>query len=147
MKSLRRLGLFTLTLSVVAALTGVVGKAASTITTPNSSVVNYTLEAGATSSPVTPATNQPVIIIGANIGTTDFAVSTVTLVHIPAKTLKWVGIEPTGSTVHNGSASLGTHIIYLDASSKVAIQVFSADEFVIHNGSTGSQSGSVKLIW
>jgi hypothetical protein len=147
MRSLRRLGLFTLSLSVVAALTAVVGNAASTITTPNSALINYTLTSGATSSPVTPATNQPVLVIGANIGTTDFAVSTVTLVHIPSKEIKWIGIEPTGALTHNGSAALGTHIIYLDNTSKVSLEVFSADQFVIHNASTGSESGSVKLIW
>lgn len=147
MRSLRRLGLFTLSMSVVAALTAVVGNAASTITTPNSAVMNYTLTSGATSSPITPATNQPVLVIGANIGTTDFAVSTVTLVHIPSKEIKWVGIEPSGSTIHNGSASLGTHIVYLDSGSKVSLEIFSADQFVIHNGATTSESGSVKLIW
>ena len=147
MRSLRRLGLSALSLSVIAALTAVVGNAASTISTPNSAVVNYTLTSGATSSPITPATNQPVLIIGANIGTTDFAVSTVTLVHIPAKEMKWVGIEASGAAVHNGSAALGTHIVYLDSSNKVSLEVFSADQFVIHNGATSSESGSVKLIW
>jgi hypothetical protein len=148
MKSFHRLAVLALSLIIIAAFTGIIGKAAVTIVTPNSATVNYTLAAGATSSPVAPATNQPVMVIGANIGTTDFAVSTVTLVHIPGTMLRWVGIEAaTGVIVHNGSAALGTHIIWLDNSNKVALQVFSADQFVIHNGSTGTQSGSVKLIW
>ncbi len=147
MKSLQRLGLFAVSLTIVAALTGIVGKAAVTVTTPNSATVNYTLAAGATSSPITPATNQPVIVIGSNIGTTDFAVSTITLVHIPGKMLKWIGQEVSGSAIHGGSTTVGTHIVYLDSSSKVALQVFSADEFVIHNGGTTIHTGSVKLIW
>ena len=133
MKSLQRLGIFALSLFVVAALTEVVGKAAITVTT--------------TSSGITPVTNQPVIVLGSNIGTTDYAVSSVTLVHIPTKGMKWVGIEATGGIVHTGGSAVGTHIVWLDSSSKVALQVLSADEFVIHNGATTSQSGSVKLIW
>jgi hypothetical protein len=148
MRSLYRMGVFAISLIVVVAITGIVGKAAVTVTTPNSATVNYTLAAGATSSPITPASNQPVIVIGANIGTSNFAVSNLTLVHIPGTMMRWVGIEAaTGVIVHNGSSALGTHIIWLDNSNKVALQVFSADQFVIHNGSTGSQSGSVKLIW
>jgi len=148
MKILHRLGVFAVSLIVVATLSEVVGKAAVTISTPNSVVVNYTLAAGATSSPIAPATNQPVIIIGSNIGTTDSGVSTLTLVRIPGVMMRWVGMEAgTGATVHNGSAALGTHIIWLDQSNKVALEVFSADDFVINNASTATQSGSVKLIW
>ncbi len=148
MKILQRIGVFAVALLVVAALSGVVGKAAVTLTTPNSSLINYTLGAGATSSAITPATNQPVIVIGSNNGTTDFAVSTLTMVHIPGVMLRWVGIEAgTGALTHGGSTTLGSHILYLDQSDKVSLEVFSADSFVIHNGNTASESGTVKLIW
>jgi hypothetical protein len=148
MKILHRLGVFAVSILVFATLSEIVGKAAVTLTTPNSAIVNYTLASGATSSPIAPATNQPVIVIGANIGTTDFAVSNITLVHIPGVMIRWIGIEAgTGTVIHGGSAALGTHIVWLDDSNKVALQVFSADEFVIHNGATTSESGSVKLIW
>ena len=148
MKALQRLAVFAASLLIVAALSQIVGKAAVAITTPNSTVVNYTLAAGATSSPITPATNQPVIIIGSNITTTDFAVSTVTMVHIPSIMMRWVGMEAgSGTVVHNGSATLGTHIIWLDQSNKVSLEVFSSDQFVINNASTATQSGTVKLIW
>jgi hypothetical protein len=148
MKLLQRLGVLALALIVVATLSEVIGKAAVTIATPNSALVNYTLAPGATSSAITPAVNQPVIVIGANITTTDFAVATLTLVHIPGIMMRWVGIEAgSGALTHNGSAALGTHILWLDQSNKVALQVFSADAFVIHNGATTSESGSVKLIW
>ena len=147
MKTLQRFGVLFASLLVVAVLFEVVGKAAVTISTPNSSIVNYTLAAGATSAAITPVTNQPVLIIGSNIGTTDFAVSNVTLVHIQSVMMRWVGIEPTGAVVHNGSTVLGTHIIWLDQSSKVSLEVLSADQFVINNASATTQSGSVKLIW
>ena len=148
MKILHRLGVFAVSILVFATLSEIVGKAAVTLTTPNSAIVNYTLASGATSSPIAPATNQPVIVIGANIGTTDFAVSNITLVHIPGVMIRWIGIEAgTGTVIHGGSAALGTHIVWLDDSNKVALQVFSDDEFVIHNGATTSESGSVKLIW
>jgi len=147
MKNLQRFGVLVASLLVIAVLSEVVGKAAVTISTPNSYTVNYVLAAGATSAAITAPTNQPVLIIGSNIGTTDFAVSNVTLVHIPALMMRWVGIEPTGVVVHNGSAALGTHIVWLDQSSKVSLEVLSADQFVINNASTTSQSGSVKLIW
>ncbi len=148
MKIFYRLGVLAVCLLVVAALSAVVGKAAVALSTPNSSVINYTLGAGATSSAITPATNQPVIVIGSNNTTTDFAVSTLTMVHIPGKMLKWVGIEAgSGALTHGGSTSVGSHIVYLDQSDKVSLEVFSADSFVIHNGNSTSESGSVKLIW
>jgi hypothetical protein len=148
MKSLKRLGLFAVSLMVVAALTEVVGKAAITVTTPNSAVVNYSLAPGATSSGITPVTNQPVIVIGADTTNTDFGVSTVTLIHVPSLGMRWVGIEPTsGTIVHTGSTAVGAHIIWIDFANKIGIQVLSADEFVIHNGGTTIHTGSVKLIW
>lgn len=148
MKSLKRLGLFTASLMVVAALTEIVGKAAVTVTTPNSAVVNYSLAPGATSAGITPATNEPVIVIGANTTTSDWAISTVTMIHVPTYGLRWVGIEATsGTVVHTGSTAVGTHIIWLDYYNKVGLQVLSADQFVIHNGGTVPQTGSVKLIW
>jgi hypothetical protein len=148
MKTLKRLGAFVASLLIVAVLSDVVGKAAVVIATPNSAVVNYSLAAGATSSPVTPVVNQPVIIIGSNIGTTDFAVSSLTMVHIQSVMLRWVGIEAgTGALTHGGSTTVGTHILWLDQSNKVSLEVFSADSFVIHNANTATESGSVKLIW
>jgi hypothetical protein len=147
MKNMRGLGVFAASLFVVAALTQIVGKAASTFVTANASSLNYTLAAGATTSPISPATNTAVIIVSDNVGTSDFAASSITMVHIPGVMLRWVGMEPNGSIVHGGSTALGTHIAYTDNSSKVSLEVFSADAFVVHNGSTTSQTGTVKLIW
>jgi hypothetical protein len=148
MKSLHRIGVFTLCLLTLAALTGILAKATATILTPNAAIVNYNLTAGGTSSPVTPITNQPVVVIGANTTATNFAVSTVTMIHIPSTMLKWVGQEAaTGAVTRGGSTVVGTHIIWLDATQKVGLQVFSADQFVIHNGAATTQAGSVKLIW
>ena len=148
MKSLHRFSVFTLSVLALSAVTSIVAKATTTILTPNAAVVNYNLFAGATSAAVTPTSNQPVMIIGANTTSTNFAASTVTLIHIPSTMLRWVGQEaPSGAATHGGSATVGTHIVWLDNSQKVGLQVLSADQFVIHNGATTTQAGSLKLIW
>ena len=45
------------------------------------------------------------------------------------------------------SAAAGTHIVYLDFSHQVDIQVASADTFVVHNASSGTRTGNVTVIW
>jgi hypothetical protein len=148
MKILQRLGIFAVSLMVVAALTEVVGKAAITAITPNAAVVSYSLAPGATSAGITPVTNQAVLVLGADTTNTDFGASMVTLNHMPTLGMRWVGIEPaTGTIVHTGSTAVGAHIIWIDQANKVGLQVLSADEFVIHNGGTTIHTGSVKLIW
>lgn len=149
MKSFRVFAVFAVLFAVIVVTGHVVARAAVTFTTPNSATVNYALVSGATSAAITPATNQPVILIGANTGSTNFSISTVTLVHIPSTMIRWVGLEanPSSTVVHGGSATPGTHVVYLDFSHTVDVEVFSADQFVIHNGSTTSNSGTIKLIW
>lgn len=149
MKTLRRLGVVTASLLVFAAMAGLVGKAAVTFTAPNSATINYTLAPGATSSAITPATNQPVILIGSNTDSTNFSVSNITLVHIPSTMIRWVGLEsaPSSTVIHGGSTTPGTHVVYLDNLHKVDVEIFSTDQVVIHNANTVSETGSLKLIW
>lgn len=146
---LRQLGVVAASVTALAVMATVVGKAAVTVTTPNAATVNYSLAAGATSAAITPATNQPVILIGANIGTATPSVSSATLVHIPSTIIRWVGLEsdPGGSISHGGSTTPGTHIIYLDSAHEVDVEILSADAIVIHNGSSNKETGSVKLIY
>ena len=149
MKSLRAFGVLAGSFVVMISAVRIVARAAVTITTPNSATVSYTLAPGATSGAITPVTNQPVLLMGANMTATDFSVSSVTLIHVPSTMIRWIGLEanPSATVIHGGSAAPGTHVVYLDYNHKVDVEVFSADEFVIHNGSTGSESGSIKLIW
>ena len=41
----------------------------------------------------------------------------------------------------------GTHILYLDYSHQVDIEVATTNSFRIHNGAAARRSGNVTLIW
>lgn len=144
-----RWGVLAISLGLLTITTGVVGKAASTFTAPNVASINYNLAPGATSSALTPATNTPVALIGANSTSADFSASSATLIHIPNKMIRWVGLEsvPSATIVHGGSTTPGTHIVYLDYDHKVDVEILSADEIDVHNSSSSTEAGTVKLIW
>jgi hypothetical protein len=71
------------------------------------------------------------------------------MLHVPSSFLEWTGIEsPAAAAITSGFSSVaGTHIVYLDFSHLVDIQVDTADSFRIHNGNTVAQTGQVTLIW
>ena len=137
------------TVIVTMLLAGVVGKAATTLTTANSAVTNYNLAAGATSSAITPPTNTGVLLLGSNSTSTNFSVGSVNLVHVSGKEIRWTGLEspPSGSIVHGASTTPGTHVVFLDYAHQVDVEILSADALVVHNKSTTAQAGSVKFIW
>lgn len=130
-------------------MAGVVGNAATTLSTPNSSIANYSLAAGATSASITPPTGTGILVIGSNTTTTDYSVASMNLVHLSGLAMRWAGLEaPPSVTVTQGSsANPGTHMIYLDASHTVDLEILSTDTMVIHNRGTVAQAGNVKLIW
>jgi hypothetical protein len=142
---------FTLLLATtVAVITlAVVMHAAQTITTPNEVVVNYSLAAGANSAAVTPVANVPVFVQGVQTAVGFRGVGHVSMLRIAGNFLEWTGIEsPAGAAITSGfSGVAGTHIVYLDFSHLVQIQVNSTDTFRIHNGNTQTQTGQVTLIW
>ncbi len=76
-------------------------------------------------------------------------VGQVALLHVPSSFLEWTGIEsPAAAALTSGfSGSAGTHILYLDYSHLVQIQVASADTFLIHNGNSITMTGVVTMIW
>lgn len=123
--------------------------ATQTITTPNASKVAYTLAAGASSAAVTPAENVPVLVMGVQNNLGYRGVGQVAMLHIASSFLEWTGIEsPASAAITSGfSGTAGTHIVYLDYSHLVDIQVASADTFIIHNANTIAMSGVVTLIW
>jgi hypothetical protein len=123
--------------------------ATQTISTPNASKVSYNLSAGASSAAVNPAESVPVLVMGVQNNLGYRGVGQVSMLHVPSSFLEWTGIEsPAAAAITSGfSGTAGTHIVYLDYSHLVDIQVASTDTFVIHNANTISMSGVVTLIW
>jgi hypothetical protein len=123
--------------------------ATQTIVTPNASKVAYSRAAGASSAAVTPAESVPVLVIGVQNDLGYRGVGQVTMLHVPSSFLEWTGIEsPAAAAITSGfSGTAGTHIVYLDYSHLVDIQVASTDTFIIHNANTIAMAGVVTLIW
>jgi len=123
--------------------------ATQSITTPNASKVSYTLAAGASSAAVNPAESVPVLVMGVQNNLGYRGVGQVAMLHVPSSFLEWSGIEsPASAAITSGfSGTAGTHIVYLDYSHLVDIQVASTDTFIIHNANTIAMSGVVTLIW
>jgi hypothetical protein len=138
-------------------LTGFVGvvalsigvHATQVITTPNTLKVPYNLNAGASSAAINPAESVPVLVIGVQNNLGYRGVGQVTMLHVPSSFLEWTGIEsPASAAITSGfSGTAGTHIVYLDYSHLVDIQVASTDTFVIHNANTIAMAGVVTLVW
>jgi len=130
----------------------VVANATQTITTPNAAFISFNLVPGANSAAITPATNRSVLVMGCTTRISFPGVGQVSLIHIPSNIMQWVGVEAyNGSTakVTQGlSATAGTHIVYIDFSNFVDIQVASADTIRVHNGDPSlTLAGNVTLIW
>lgn len=135
---------------VVAMLTfAVVAPAIQTIVTPNAASFSYSLAAGGISPSFVPVSNQPVLVMGVQLALGFRGVGQVTLLRIPGSFLEWVGLESTaGAAITQGfSAVAGTHIVFLDFSHQVDIEVASADAMRVHNTSTGARNGVIRLIW
>ncbi len=148
-KRLMRLASLLLAALVVTSTLAVVVHATQTITTPNASLISYSLGAGANSGAITPPENQSVLVMGVQTTTGFRGVGFVTMLHVPSSFLEWVGLESTpGATITQGySGTVGTHIVYLDFGHQVDIQVDGTDSFRVHNGSTGTRTGKVTMIW
>jgi hypothetical protein len=138
--------------TVVAIITSmVVANATQTITTPNAAFISYSLAAGANSAAITPVTNKSVLVMGC-CTSTGGGVGQVSLLHIPSVAIEWVGLESwngtaTTTTTAGGTATVGTHIVWIDSGHAVDIEVASADTIVVHNPSGGTRAGNVTLIW
>jgi hypothetical protein len=119
------------------------------ITTPNATFISYNLAAGANTGAITPVASQAVLVMGVQNTLGFRGVGHVTLLRVPSSFLEWVGLEsPTPAAITSGfSGTPGTHIVYLDFSHQVDIEVNTTDSFRIHNGSTGQRTGNVTLIW
>jgi hypothetical protein len=139
-----------LLVGVVATLTlAVVAQATQTITTPNAAFISYNLAPGANSAAIFPAANQSVLVMGTCTTLNFRGVGHVTMLRIPASFLEWVGLEShAGAAITQGfSGVAGTHIVYLDFSHQVDIEVNTTDSFRVHNGAAARRTGNVTLIW
>ena len=136
--------------TVVAIITSVVvANATQTITTANAAFVSYSLLANTSSAAITPATNRSVLVMGCCTTLSDQGVGQVSLLHIPSAGMTWVGLGSfsPAAIAQGADATAGTHIVYIDFSHSVDIQLASADTILIHNGSTGTRAGNVTLVW
>jgi hypothetical protein len=135
--------------TVVAIITSMVAaNATQTITAPNAAFISYSLAAGANSAAITPATNRSVLVMGCCTTGADQGVGQVSLLHIPSSFITWVGLDSFGTGITSGeSSTAGTHIVYIDGSHFVAIEVASVDTIRIHNGGSGTLAGNVTLVW
>jgi hypothetical protein len=115
----------------------------------NELTVPYSLAAGGVSAPITPPANIPVHVMGVQTALGFRGVGEVTLLHVPSSFIEWVGLESTsGAVITQGfSGAAGTHIVFIDFSHRVQIEVASPDTIRVHNLSTGIRTGSVTLTW
>lgn len=146
---IRRFGTSLTALVTIALAVAVVSKATQTFTVPNAATFTYSLDSGAYSSPITPVTNQAVFMMGTQTAPGYRGVASATILHIPSSFIEWVGLEsPASGAVTQGfSGTAGTHVLWLDYSEQVDVEVASADTIYIHNGASGTRTGNLELIW
>lgn len=151
MKELSLSRFFTLLVGamVAAATIAVTVHAADAVTTPSKMILKYSLAPGANSTAVTPVANVPVFVMGVQTTLGYRGVGQVSLLRISGSFLEWTGIESPALAVltYGFSGTAGTHIVYLDFSHLVDIEVSTPNSFIIHNANSINQTGQVTMIW
>jgi hypothetical protein len=117
---------------------------------PSGRVIKFDLAPGASSSPITVASDQPVFIVG-NTTTVGYrGTGYMSLEHASGSFLEWTGVNAskgTTPTLAGGfTSAAGTNMITIDFSGQVSLQVADADHFVIHNASGGERTGSIWIL-
>jgi hypothetical protein len=142
--------------AIVATVTlAVLGHAVQTITTPNALSVAYNLVPGGNSANIAPVFNLPVMILADQTGTIcgcdNVGSSLMTVVNSTVDgELVWNGFESNRGGLTSGFSPVsGTHIMFIDFSHLVDLEVTNATSFHVHNSSSSSQryNGNVTLIW
>lgn len=122
-----------------------------TIKTANVATFAYSLAPGTSSAPFIPVDSQPVLVTGVQTTLNFRGVGRVALLRIPSSFLEWTGLEsPSPAAITSGfSGTAGTHIVFLDFSHFVDVQVASPDSFVVTNSASSpfTATGVVTLIW
>ena len=116
---------------------------------PNKAVFYDSLAPGANRLITPVAANKPVLVMGVCTSLGVRGVGQVTLLNIPNSFIEWTGLEsPFSASITNGfSGTAGTHIVYIDYSHQVDIEVASPDTIRVHNGSGAMRTGNVTLVW
>ena len=136
--------------AVVAIVTSkVVADTEQALVTPNKTVISYILAPGANQAIGAPPANLPLLVMGCCTTFNFRGVGHVSLLHIPASFIEWVGLNSTpGASITQGfSSAVGTHIVWIDFSHQVDIQVAGPDTIRVHNGAAFVRGGNVTLIW
>jgi hypothetical protein len=146
----RRYGILAAATVICVLGASVVANATFSLTVPNSVTYIYSLGVRQSTAPITPPSNQPVLLIGAQ-SSTPAGVAQVTLEHIPGSNIMWTGLDcppmSGNSTITSGSAAApGVHIAYLDQAHAVDVEVAGPDTILIYNNG-GYAQGSIELIW
>ena len=137
--------------ALVATLTcAVAAHALQSATTANAMTVHYSLGAGANSGAITPIANDPVFVMGCQVETGNVGSSDMTVVNSAGfdNELVWSGLKSNGGGVTKGfSTAFGTHIMFIDYTHVVQLEVNNPTSFIVHNGAGSTQVGNVTLFW
>lgn len=131
----------------------ILAHAAETAATANRAATTYKITPGESSGNITPAVNMPVMILADQTGTVcgcdDVGSTLMTVVHSTVDgELVWNGFESNGGGLTTGfSPTAGTHIVYVDWSHVVDLEVTNATSFHVYNAGSETANGTVTLIW
>ena len=127
-------------------------RAVATVAVPNAGVLVYNLAAGANSPTIAVGNDRPVFVV-ANSTTPGYrGTGFVSVEKSPGSFLLWTGLNSlTGAsqpTIAGGIGGAGSTMVQVDFSGTVTLQVSSSnDSIVVHNGSGGTATGSVLLVY
>lgn len=119
---------------------------------PSGTVISYNLAAGADSAPIAVAADKPIFIVANNTTSGDRGTGFISLEHPAGAFLEWSGLNSTSAaaatpTATGGfSSTAGTVMLTFDFGGNVTLRVADANHFVIHNGATSAQTGSVWIL-
>jgi hypothetical protein len=109
---------------------------------------SYNLAPGTSSAPIEVPPDVPLHVVGTQLASGFRGVGSVALLRSdPGDFLEWTGLESTsGSVITQGfSGAVGTHIVFLDFSHQVDIEVAGPDTIRVTNSSTGNRFGNVTI--
>jgi hypothetical protein len=134
--------------TVVAIITlNVTANAVQFLIFPQAINIPYNLAAGADSAPFTTTPNFPTMLMGIGDTFNFRGVGFVHILRITGSFIEWTGADVASAAITQGfSGVTGTHIVYLDFSKQVDVQVSGPDSMLIHNAASATRVGSVTLL-
>lgn len=115
-------------------------------------VVPFNLAAGAVSASIGIPASRPVFVMGVTNTFSERSVGQATLLRAPGALIMWTGLESVAyfanSSITSGySSATGGHIVFLDYSHLVDIEVSGPDAIRIHNSAGDARNGTVTFVW